>query len=949
MKKLILILPFFCLVLNTFGQTKISQYTRTTNLYGASVPYKPDSALSEFSVYNSAGSYSTRAITYYTLRTMLAASLAGIDTNYLKTTGDTGYGPYTFNGLFQSNHEYNYLVNTDTLIQPGMLHFVGSYRKDSVGTAVGYLMNGIMVKAADTSAGLAYGQGTIARRISLHKTFMDMYWGRSTSSYNKINIADDLMVFYMKGSPTMDFDTTGRTYLYNNLLLQNGALFDNTATDTLEIFENTTKLTGNFNITGTTQIGANVDSCYVAPNSGNGTTISAYTGYNLSMLELFKKSATVQAVMGNKIKSTLYLNASGITLERQNNVTTSSLILADDSTYLSGTSKLFNVGTDYVGNKWDLKVYGNTYCKGALTANGAVTLTSYLSVDGNVYLKDPYADIRSYGAVGDGITDNTAAVQAAINVSLNVFIPNDTFLVGNITTRQGTRIFGTGEGSILKFKSGSTGYMINCSTYSIKLENVNIDGGENVSMKDSTIAGDRMGIFIKDNSGNSTFININVHGFDSAAINMQGTPSLSTYTNPPSFVNVGVYNNYVGINTGAGGLLGSEYTKFNGISCTQNRYGMIVNSGNIVISGSHFDTNGYGFKVTDAFNNAHGSVSSSTFNHNDTAVYISGATNGFSITGCNMWYGIIYVSGSTGVNINGCNFGSIGFRLIGGGTCFMKNNWLANALSLSRSGDKFIISDNVYGATNTYYNGFKDLTSDSLGNYQTGKIGIGYNPSYTYGANALHTYSANLLTGISYGGCLANTTSNVAVMSSSVPAIDAGGTIGLGGNYKAASQTYSGSIFGLIKGGKANATDNNFDGYLGFWTCKTGTIYERGRFTEDGYFYMSAKISRQDSLYTQKESSVVFPAGIITLASGQSGDGVIYVDSAGVRLAKIEFSVQDNGVTFIDDSDHQTYITVSNTNGGGSFNVYDGGTSAIIQNSRAYSVSMRVRFYYATN
>jgi hypothetical protein len=146
----------------------------------------------------------------------------------------------------------------------------------------------------------------------------------------------------------------------------------------------------------------------------------------------------------------------------------------------------------------------------------------------------------------------------------------------------------------------------------------------------------------------------------------------------------------------------------------------------------------------------------------------------------------------------------------------------------------------------------------------------------------------------------------------------------------AASDYPADLIFGTTSDGAATPTDR-------FKIAMTGVISQ----VNNTYI--------QDSLYTQRESSVVFPAGIITLTSAQSGFGTIFVDSSGVRLAKIYFSFQDNGVTFIDQSFTQTYITVTNTNGGGSFNVYDGGTSAIIQNSRAYSVTMRIVINYATN
>jgi hypothetical protein len=58
---------------------------------------------------------------------------------------------------------------------------------------------------------------------------------------------------------------------------------------------------------------------------------------------------------------------------------------------------------------------------------GAVTTTIQAKLRESVSVKD-------FGAVGDGITDDTAAIQAALNVSRNVYIPSGTYLVSSTIT-----------------------------------------------------------------------------------------------------------------------------------------------------------------------------------------------------------------------------------------------------------------------------------------------------------------------------------------------------------------------------------------------------------------------------------------------------------------------------------------------------------------------------------
>ena len=58
--------------------------------------------------------------------------------------------------------------------------------------------------------------------------------------------------------------------------------------------------------------------------------------------------------------------------------------------------------------------------------------------------------VKDFGAVGNGVADDTAAIQAAHNASYRVYYPNGTYNVtGNITIRTGTYIEGSGAGQTL--------------------------------------------------------------------------------------------------------------------------------------------------------------------------------------------------------------------------------------------------------------------------------------------------------------------------------------------------------------------------------------------------------------------------------------------------------------------------------------------------------------------
>ncbi|HSW75145.1 MAG TPA: glycosyl hydrolase family 28-related protein [Candidatus Saccharimonadales bacterium] len=100
----------------------------------------------------------------------------------------------------------------------------------------------------------------------------------------------------------------------------------------------------------------------------------------------------------------------------------------------------------------------------ASTIQTALTSATTALQPGTNGLTD-WLNVKHYGATGDGSTDDTIAIQAALDAAATagggvVYLPAATYVVSNITLDTNVTLCGAGWATILQAKAGTSGYLI---------------------------------------------------------------------------------------------------------------------------------------------------------------------------------------------------------------------------------------------------------------------------------------------------------------------------------------------------------------------------------------------------------------------------------------------------------------------------------------------------------
>lgn len=337
--------------------------------------------------------------------------------------------------------------------------------------------------------------------------------------------------------------------------------------------------------------------------------------------------------------------------------------------------------------------------------DGVLPSPSWVFPKGPSFVAPPYGvSIADYGA-SLSASDNTAAIQAALNASDYVFIPSGVYQTGPLTIMNpGTHIYGTGPNSILSLAPCYTGVLLTTGQNPVVLRDFRLTGGSTTDKRFLTVAESaRSGLSVVPQL-NSRIRGITIDGFGDHGVLMVAAMGADNFGDHLIFTDSTIANCCTGLDVGPEGA--AEYTTYANLSLNENMLALAIRSGNVTCSNFNISNNGTGVLLdgTQYDNNGHGNLIGCLINHSVVnAIFGDGITVGYNIVGCNINLGNITLQNCYGVTIADGIIQVAALQFGGGGVNYVRDNFmfnnppdLPNIVVHSYSGvpDKTVVADN---------------------------------------------------------------------------------------------------------------------------------------------------------------------------------------------------------------------------------------------------------------
>ena len=286
---------------------------------------------------------------------------------------------------------------------------------------------------------------------------------------------------------------------------------------------------------------------------------------------------------------------------------------------------------------------------------------------GNVNSNYSPANVRMYGAVGDGITDDTLAVQRALTNPVCYF-PAGTYLTGLLRPTN-CFMFGDGDRSVIQLNASSNGVLIDTWSNVCQIEKITLDGGQSATNFAALYApGKRSGVRLYC-AGAAALRYATLRNWSSNAVELMGNTSITDRKNSGLVLGCVISNAYAGINLySADSANVGEYDTIMANHIVFCSRAMAIDA-NVMVVGNNCHDGHYGIVIGGVGagygNRTHSKVVGNLFHHfTEAPLYISD-----SVTGCNVsdnsfmgGSGTVTISNSVYVRVTGNAFEITGFK-----------------------------------------------------------------------------------------------------------------------------------------------------------------------------------------------------------------------------------------------------------------------------------------------
>lgn len=267
-------------------------------------------------------------------------------------------------------------------------------------------------------------------------------------------------------------------------------------------------------------------------------------------------------------------------------------------------------------------------------------------------LNIPFVTPEDFGAIGNGVSDDSVAFQLAINSGKNIFLGFKTYYIASqLNLNASTNIFGGGYLSRVYTDQDITIFNIQSSRNTIY--NFTIEGnGRGTLTNYATTRPNQIGIkcdgfYFNNIIQDVRYLNLGQAGFYGHE-NSDGVSLL---------VKNGVIHNnchFEGCLYGAFADELFEYNLFNNCNAEGNEYGIELKGGNNSINGGSVITNRTGLRLTTGFNDGHSVVNGVTINHNiDYGIDGANIVNGHLFSNCIIFFNAIRIVSCTDIIFDG--------------------------------------------------------------------------------------------------------------------------------------------------------------------------------------------------------------------------------------------------------------------------------------------------------